>query len=146
MRRTGSHLNSERVDSRAPARSVASPCDQCSLSTGVPARRLDSVASPRTHPRPSGFAIYVTRLPSASFREQGIRHLVDADSGKFPREAYLAITPFCLRFGASASSLSDLRSLVTKVLFSPRVDHGPCGTSLNSTNFQSVTSVSFNPR
>jgi len=29
-----------RVDSRSPARSVASPCDPCSLSTGVHARRI----------------------------------------------------------------------------------------------------------
>jgi len=28
------------VDSRSPARSVASPCDPCSLSTGAPARRI----------------------------------------------------------------------------------------------------------
>jgi len=47
---------------------------------------------------------------------------------------------------ASASALPFLRSLITKVLFSPWVDHGPRGTPLKSTNFQSVTSVSFNPR
>src|SRR5262249_45131368 len=35
---------------------------------------------------------------------------------------------------------------MTNVLFSPCVDHGPRGTSLNSTNLQSVTSVGFNPR
>jgi hypothetical protein len=29
------------VDSRSPDRSVASPCDQCSPSNGVPARRID---------------------------------------------------------------------------------------------------------
>src|SRR5205814_7869998 len=39
-----------------------------------------------------------------------------------------------------------LRSLITNVLFSPRVDHGPRGTSLKSTNFQSVTSVLCRPR
>src|SRR5713101_4497286 len=38
------------------------------------------------------------------------------------------------------------RSLVTKVLFSPNFDHGPRGTSLKSTNCQSVTSVSLKPR
>ncbi len=47
---------------------------------------------------------------------------------------------------ASASALPVFRSLITKVLFSPKVDHGPCGTSLKSTNLQSVTSVSLNPR
>src|SRR4029077_9128093 len=39
-----------------------------------------------------------------------------------------------------------LRSLITNVLFSPRVDHGPRGTSLKSTNLQSVTSVLCSPR
>src|SRR5438552_7618872 len=39
-----------------------------------------------------------------------------------------------------------LRSLITNVLFSPRVDHGPRGTSLKSTNLQSVTSVGCSPR
>src|SRR5438046_10630993 len=47
---------------------------------------------------------------------------------------------------ASASALPFLRSLITKVLLSPKVDHVPCGTSLKSTNLQSVTSVSFSPR
>jgi hypothetical protein len=44
-RKIGSHLNSE---------------------------SLDLLASPLTHPRPSGFAIYVARLPSAPF---AARHL-----------------------------------------------------------------------
>src|SRR4030095_560107 len=46
----------------------------------------------------------------------------------------------------STSVAVFLRSLITKVLFSPRVDHGPRGTSLNSTNLQSVTSVDSSPR
>src|SRR5437667_140054 len=36
-----------------------------------------------------------------------------------------------------------MRRSSTKGLFSPSCDHGPCGTSLYSTNFQLVTSVSF---
>ncbi len=51
-----------------------------------------------------------------------------------------------MRIDASANSLPVLRSLITNVLFSPSVDHGPRDTSLNSTKRQSVTSVSFNPR
>src|SRR5436309_8565475 len=47
---------------------------------------------------------------------------------------------------ASASALPVFRSLITKVLFSPKVDHGPRGTSLKSTNLQSVTSVGCSPR
>src|SRR5438874_13527238 len=46
----------------------------------------------------------------------------------------------------STSVALFLRSLITNVLFSPRVDHGPRGTSLKSTNFQSVTSVLCRPR
>jgi len=111
----------------------------------VPAAPLYLGCSRRARPLPRGLTGHVAH-PIRSIREQGIRHLVDADSGKFPREDYRAIAPLSVRFGASASSLSDLRSLVTKVLFSPRVDHGPRGTSRKSTNLQSVTSVSFNPR
>src|SRR5580765_4373715 len=61
------------------------------------------------------------------------------------REDYRATDP-SPRFGASTSTEPFLRSLITNVLFSPSVDHGPRGTSLNSTKRQSVTSVSFNPR
>src|SRR6476469_4094120 len=46
----------------------------------------------------------------------------------------------------STSVAPFLRSLITNVLFSPRVDHGPRGTSLKSTNLQSVTSVLCSPR
>jgi hypothetical protein len=74
------------------------------------------------------------------------RHLIDTDSAKFPREAYRAIAPLSVRLGASANFSPFFRSLITNVLFSPWVDQGPRGTSLKSTNFQSVTSVSFNPR
>src|SRR5207244_3838360 len=63
-----------------------------------------------------------------------------------PREAYRAIAPPSARFDVSANSMPVLRSLITNVLFSPSVDHGPRDTSLNSTNRQSVISVSFNPR
>jgi hypothetical protein len=35
-----SFLNRDHIDSRSPDRSVASPCDQCSLPDGVPARRV----------------------------------------------------------------------------------------------------------
>src|SRR5438477_2035393 len=62
------------------------------------------------------------------------------------REAYRAIAPPSARFDASANSPPVLRSLITNVLFSPSVDHGPRDTSLNSTKRQSVTSVSPNPR
>src|SRR6266550_3738617 len=65
---------------------------------------------------------------------------------KFVCEAYRAIAPPSARFDASADSVLVLRSLITNVLFSPSVDHGPRDTSLNSTKRQSVTSVSFNPR
>ena len=61
-------------------------------------------------------------------------------------EVYFTIGEVECENQASASVLPFLRSLITKVLLSPKVDHGPCGTSLKSTNFQSVTSVSFNPR
>ncbi len=40
------------------------------------------------------------------------------------------------RLDASANSLPVLRSLITNVLFSPSVDHGPRDTSLNSTKRQ----------
>jgi hypothetical protein len=46
----------------------------------------------------------------------------------------------------SAISLFDLRAVNTNVLLSPTFAQGPTGTSLNSTNFQSVTSVGSNPR
>jgi len=62
------------------------------------------------------------------------------------REAYRAIARPSARFDAWANSPPVLRSLITNVLFSPSVDHGPRDTSLNSTKRQSVTSVSFNPR
>lgn len=52
-----------------------------------------------------------------------------------------AITP---RFSTSVAVF--FRSLITNVLFSPSVDHGPRGTSLKSTNRQSVTSVLCSPR
>src|SRR5436305_14129474 len=61
------------------------------------------------------------------------------------REAYRAIARPSARFDASANSLPVLRSLITKVLFSPSVDHGPRDASLNFTTRQSVTSVSFHP-
>ncbi len=60
--------------------------------------------------------------------------------------AYRSITPSLFRLNSSASFTLFLRLLMTNVLFSPRVDHGPRGTSLNSTKRQSVTSVSFNLR
>jgi len=59
---------------------------------------------------------------------------------------YRASTPTSFRLNRSASFMLFLRPLMTNVLFSPKVDHSPRGTSLNSTNRQSVTSVSFSPR
>src|SRR6266446_1988728 len=59
---------------------------------------------------------------------------------------YRASTPTSFRLNRSASLMLFLRPLMTNVLFSPKVDHGRGGTSLNSTNRQSVTSVSFSPR
>ncbi len=47
---------------------------------------------------------------------------------------------FFLRLDQSVAR--DLRWLMTKVLLSPSLAQGPGGTSLKSTNFQSVTSVS----
>src|SRR5207247_6830519 len=58
---------------------------------------------------------------------------------------YRASTPASFRLNRSASFMLFLRPLMTNVLFSPKVDHGPRGTSLNSTNRHSVTSVSFSP-
>ena len=55
------------------------------------------------------------------------------------------VTPPGVGF-AEATVAMPLRALMTKVLLSPSFDHGPCGTSLKSTNFQSVTSVSSIPR
>src|SRR5262249_46485105 len=59
---------------------------------------------------------------------------------------YRASTPASSRLNRSASFMLFLRPLMTNVLFSPKVDHGPRGTSLNSTKRHSVTSVSFSPR
>src|SRR6478609_3261918 len=56
----------------------------------------------------------------------------------------IAPTSFCLN--RSLTFTSFWRLLITNVLFSPKVAHGPCGTSVNSTNRQSVTSVCFSPR
>ena len=55
------------------------------------------------------------------------------------------VTPPGVGFG-SDDLVSPLRAFWTKVLLSPCFDQGPWGTSLNSTNFQSVTSVSCMPR
>jgi hypothetical protein len=63
-----------------------------------------------------------------------------------PREAYRAIAPPSVCLNAWANSLPVWRAPITNVLFSPSVDQGPRGTSLNSTKRQSVTSVSPNPR
>ena len=68
------------------------------------------------------------------------------DQNRATEKAYRTTAPPPARFDASANSLPVLRSLITNVLFSPSVDHGPRDTSLNSTKRQSVTSVSFNPR
>ena len=65
---------------------------------------------------------------------------------KFVCEAYGAIARPSARFDVWANSLPVLRSLITNVLFSPNIDHGPRDTSRNSTKRQSVISVSFNPR
>src|SRR5207244_11217440 len=59
---------------------------------------------------------------------------------------YRAVTPSLVRVKPSATFTLFLRPLMTNVLFSPKVDHDPRGTSLKSTNRQSVTSVSFSPR
>src|SRR5215813_230348 len=59
---------------------------------------------------------------------------------------YRTMLPASFRFNRSVTFTSFLRLLITKVLFSPKVDHGPCGTSLKSTKRQSVTSVCFSPR
>jgi len=68
------------------------------------------------------------------------------DQNRVTEKAYRTTAPPSARFDASANSLPVLRSLITNVLFSPSVDHGPRDTSLKSTKRQSVTSVSFNPR
>src|SRR5205809_7124613 len=73
---------------------------------------LDLLASPLTHPRPSGFAIYVARLPSAPFASTAfdIRtgHRQRLGSGIISRSGEVAALPFhracsstCTRFGSS---------------------------------------------
>src|SRR6476660_948974 len=76
-----------------------------------------------------------------------VRPLQETIKGRGLRiSAYGAIARSAVGLDAWANSLPVLRSLITNVLFSPSVAHGPRGTSLNSTKRQSVTSVSFNPR
>jgi len=62
------------------------------------------------------------------------------------RRSFYLPTALAGAIGTEATRSSRLRSLMTKVLLSPNRDHGPRGTSLKSTNCQSVTSVSFKPR
>jgi hypothetical protein len=76
--------------------------------------------------------------PSTKNCESRFMHSVSAD--------YRAITPTLFRLNRSVSFTPFLRPLMTNVLFSPKVDHGPGGTSLKSTNRQSVTSVCFSSR
>src|SRR5204862_5995157 len=64
-------------------------------------------------------------------------HLDPAGYGWIVRPAVL---------GPSTRVFWAWRAAMTKVLLSPSFDHGPGGTSLKSTNFQSVTSVSSMPR
>src|SRR5439155_18607633 len=59
---------------------------------------------------------------------------------------YRAITPTWFGLNRSVTFTPFLRLLITNVLLSPEVAHGPLGTSLKSTNRQSVTSVCFSPR
>ena len=59
---------------------------------------------------------------------------------------YRVIAPTSFRPDRSVTFIPFLPLLITNVLFSPKVAHGPCGTSVKSTNRQSVTSVSFSPR
>ena len=77
-----------------------------------------------------------TRNPTGKSRNSGTRTPDD----------YRAMTSTFFRLTPSATFTLFLRSLMTKVLFSPRVDHGPRVTSLKSTNLQSDTSVSLKPR
>src|SRR5882757_11028435 len=59
---------------------------------------------------------------------------------------YREITPTSFCPNRSATFTPFLRLLITDVLLSPKVAHGPRATSLKSTNRQSVTSVCFSPR
>src|SRR5215204_2480729 len=59
---------------------------------------------------------------------------------------YRVIAPTSFGLNRSLTFTPFLRLLITNVLFSPKVAHGPCGTWLKSTNRHSVTSVSFSPR
>src|SRR4030095_11723200 len=59
---------------------------------------------------------------------------------------YREITPTPFGFNRSVTCTPFFRALITNVLFSPKIDHGPRDTSLKSTNRQSVTSVCFRPR
>src|SRR5213078_3875748 len=61
-------------------------------------------------------------------------------------DGYRAITPTSFCLNRSVTFTPFLRLLITNVLLSPKVAHGPLGTSLKSTNRQSVTSVCFSPR
>src|SRR5678816_1370896 len=59
---------------------------------------------------------------------------------------YRVITPTSFDLNRSLTFTPFLRLLITNVLFSPKIDHGPGGTSLKSANRQSVMSVCFRPR
>src|SRR3954462_137696 len=52
---------------------------------------------------------------------------------------YRLMTPTSFGFNCSVTFTAFPRLLITKVLFSPKLAHGPRGTSLKSTNRQSVT-------
>gem|GEM_PF-3769958 len=95
-------------------------------------------SSPRCH-RPKTFSFW-SQATKRSFGNTG--HALRL--GQPPLHHGWMVTPPGL--GPSTRVFPALRALRTKVLLSPCFDHGPDGTSLKSTNFQSVTSVSLIPR
>src|SRR5947207_15465030 len=60
-------------------------------------------------------------------------------------DGYRAITPSSFGLNRSVTFTPFSRLLITNVLLSPKVAHGQLGTSLMSTNRQSVTAVCFCP-
>lgn len=98
------------------------------------------------HGSPATAYFIGARLACRSSLLKASRSPISPEYIAFPREVYRIIARSGARFDTWANSPPALRSLITNVLFSPSVDHGPRDTSLNSTKRQSVTSVSLSPR
>jgi hypothetical protein len=96
--------------------------------------------------KPDGMILggYGSRAPNAA-HIMAFRSRSSSPCTRTPDD-YRAITSSSFRLNPSPSFSLFFPSLMTKVLFSPRVDHGPRGTSVKSTNLQSVMSVCLSPR